>query len=127
MARIKSEQLTDSEQKIMKILWEHGNASVKEITQQLSEDKNTAYTTVQTMCKILVDKGYAEFTKQGRAFIYRPKITQAEARQGALKTLLNRFFGGSPEVLAQHLIQQTDIEISDIEALQKKIDAAKGQ
>ena len=125
MARLKSEQLTESEQKIMKILWEHGNASVKDITQRLSEEKSTAYTTVQTMCKILVDKGYAEFTKQGRAFIYSPKITQAEARQGALKTLLNRFFGGSPEVLAQHLIQQTDIEISDIEELQRKIDAAK--
>ena len=124
MARKKSEQLTDSEQRIMKILWTEGQSSVKDITKQLSVDKNTAYTTVQTMCKILVEKGYADFNKQGRAFIYHPKITQAEARRGALKSLLNRFFGGSPEILAQHLIQETDIEMSDLETLQDQINAS---
>ena len=125
MARKKSEQLTDSEQKIMEILWLKGEASVKEITDILSKDKSTAYTTVQTMCKILADKGYADFRKAGRAFIYQPKITQIEARQGALKSLLNRFFGGSPEVLAQHLINETDLQLDDLEALQKKIDESR--
>lgn len=125
MARKKSEQLTDSEQRIMQILWQKQEATVKEITQALSEDKTTAYTTVQTMCKILVDKGYAEFRKEGRAFIYRPRITQTEARQGALKSLLHRFFGGSPEVLARHLMEETDLKLEDLEALQHKIDQAK--
>jgi len=125
MARKKSEQLTDSEQKIMEILWLKGQASVKEITETLSQDKNTAYTTVQTMCKILADKGYADFYKEGRAFIYKPKMTQNEARQGALKSLLNRFFGGSPEVLAQHLIKETDLQLDDLEELQKKINASQ--
>lgn len=124
MARKKSDQLTDSEQRIMQILWQKGEASVKEITEILSEDKPTAYTTVQTMCKILADKDYAEFRKEGRAFIYRPKMTQTEARQGALKSLLNRFFGGSPEVLAQHLMQESDLSLEDLEQLQSKIDRA---
>lgn len=122
MARKKSSQLTDSEQKIMEILWKKGKASVREITDVLSEEKNTAYTTVQTMCKILADKNYADFHKEGKAFIYSPKITEKEARQGALTSMLNRFFGGSPEILAQHLIQETDIELKDLEALQKQID-----
>ena len=99
-------------------------ASVRDITDALSEDKPTAYTTVQTMCKILAEKGYAEFRKEGKAFIYSAKITQKDARQGALTSLLNRFFGGSPEVLAQHLMQETDIELKDLEALQDKIDQA---
>jgi len=76
------------------------------------------------MCKILVEKGYANFTKEGRAFIYSAKLTQTEARQGALSALLNRFFGSSPELLAQHLIQETDIELKDLENLQDKIDRA---
>ena len=122
MARKKSSQLTDSEQSIMEILWKKGNASVREIADTLSEEKPTAYTTVQTMCKILADKGYAEFRKEGKAFIYSPKITQKDARQGALTSLLNKFFGGSPEVLAQHLMQETDIELKDLTALQKQID-----
>jgi BlaI family penicillinase repressor len=124
MARKPSSQLTDSEQNIMRILWDRGEASVREITDILSQDKKTAYTTVQTMCKILADKGYADFHKQGKAFIYTPKITQKDARQGALTSMLNKFFGGSPEVLAQHLLQETDIDLSDLEELQNKIDRA---
>jgi len=124
MARKKSEQLTDGEQNIMEILWEKGALSVKDIAEALSQDKLVAYTTAQTMCKILVEKGYANFTKEGRAFIYSAKLTQTEARQGALSALLNRFFGSSPELLAQHLIQETDIELKDLENLQDKIDRA---
>jgi len=50
---------------------------------------------------------------------------EKEARQGALTSMLNRFFGGSPEVLAQHLMQETDIELKDLEALQNQIDQTK--
>ena len=124
MARKKSTQLTDSEQSIMEILWLKEQASVREIADILSEQKTTAYTTVQTMCKILADKGYADFHKEGKAFIYTPKITQKDARKGALTSLLNKFFGGSPEVLAQHLMEETDIELDDLAALQKQIDRA---
>lgn len=125
MARQKSNQLTDSEQKIMNVLWDKGEATVREVADILSQEKATAYTTAQTMCKILVEKGYADFRKEGKAFIYRAKVSQAQARQSAVKSLLNRFFGGSPEVLAQHLIQETDIELSDLEQLQSKIDKAE--
>lgn len=122
MARSKSTQLTDGEQSIMEVLWKNGEASVRDITTALSKEKQTAYTTVQTLCKILAEKGYADFRKDGKAFIYIPKITQKEARQSALTNMLNKFFGGSPEVLAQHLMQETDIELNDLEALQRKID-----
>eukprot|EP00389_Voromonas_pontica_P002046 GDKH01003048.1.p1 GENE.GDKH01003048.1~~GDKH01003048.1.p1 ORF type:complete len:55 (-),score=7.79 GDKH01003048.1:127-291(-) len=53
MARNKSNQLTDGEQSIMEVLWESGEASVRDITDELSKEKKTAYTTVQTLCKIL--------------------------------------------------------------------------
>jgi predicted transcriptional regulator len=122
MARKKSEQLTDAEQSIMQVLWNQGETSVKDIASALSATKPVAYTTVQTMCKILVDKGYAEFRKEGRAFLYSAKISQKDAQRGALSVLLDRFFGSSPELLAEHLIQETDIELKDLEALQKRID-----
>lgn len=125
MARKRSEQLTEVEQSILEILWQQGECSVKEIADYLSQDKPTAYTTAQTMCKILAEKGYANFRKEGRAFIYRAKITQKEARQGALNAVLNRFFGSSPELLAQHLIEETDIDLKDLEMLKKQIDDAK--
>jgi BlaI family penicillinase repressor len=122
MARTKSTQLTDAEKSIMEVLWKKGEASVRDITNELSVEKQSAYTTVQTLCKILAEKGYADFRKEGKAFIYTPKITQKEARQSALTSMLNKFFGGSPKVLAQHLMQETDIDLDDLEALQRQID-----
>lgn len=122
MARKKSTQLTDGEQSIMEVLWQNDEASVREITDALSKQKPTAYTTVQTLCKILVEKGYADFRREGKAFIYAPKMTQKEARESALTSMLNKFFGGSPKVLAQHLMQETDIDLEDLEELQRQID-----
>ena len=49
MARSKSNQLTDGEQNIMEVLWKNGEASVRDITDALSIEKQTAYTTVQTL------------------------------------------------------------------------------
>ena len=125
MARKKSDQLTDVEQSIMAILWEKGEASVKDIAEALSTEKKTAYTTTQTMCKILAEKGYADFRKEGRAFIYKAKMSEREARQGALSALLNRFFGSSPELLAQHLMEETDIDLNDLKSLQDQIDKSE--
>jgi len=124
MARSKSTQLTDGEQSIMEVLWKNEEATVREIADTLSKEKPTAYTTVQTLCKILAEKGYANFRKEGKAFIYSPNITQKDARQSALTSMLNKFFGGSPKVLAQHLLQETDIDLDDLEALQRQVDQA---
>jgi predicted transcriptional regulator len=122
MARPKSKDLTDTEQSIMQILWRNGESSVKEITAELTKTKPTAYTTMQTMCKILAEKGYANFRKDGRAFLYSAKLTEKEAQQGALTTLLNRFFGGSSQLLTQHLMEESDVDINDLQQLQDKID-----
>ncbi|MFT4928771.1 MAG: BlaI family penicillinase repressor [Phenylobacterium sp.] len=123
MARPKSENLTETEQNIMKVLWRKGEASVREIADELSQSKPTAYTTVQTMCKILGEKDYAIFRKEGRAFIYSAKISEQDAQQSAIKSLLNRFFGGSSSLLTQHLMQQSDVDLDQLKSLQEKIDA----
>ncbi|NRA59382.1 MAG: BlaI/MecI/CopY family transcriptional regulator [Psychrobium sp.] len=122
MARPKSENLTDTEQSIMKILWRDGECSVKAITAVLSEVKITAYTSVQTMCKIMAEKGYVEFRKDGRAFLYSAVLSETDAQQSALKTLLNRFFGGSSQLLTQHLMTQSDIDMDALQELQDKLD-----
>lgn len=123
MARPKSENLTETEQSIMEVLWRDGEASVREIADELAKTKPCAYTTVQTMCKILADKGYASFHKKGRAFVYTANITQKDAQQSALKSLLNRFFGGSSTVLTQYLMEESDVDMDELQSLQAKIDA----
>jgi len=125
MARKKSQQLTDAEREIMDLLWQHGEMSVKDIAAALSEKRPTAYTTAQTICKILAEKNYATFRKEGRAFLYCAAVSQEEVQKSVFSSLLSKFFGNSPELLAQHLIQETDIQLKDLESLQAKVDAAK--
>ena len=123
MARPVSPTLTDSERAILEVLWKKKEASVREVTDELSKKKPTAYTTVLTMFKILDKKGLVSHRTEGRAFIYSATISRSDARKRALENLLKQFFNGSPNVLAQHLISEHDMDPGELKALQEKVDA----
>ena len=123
MARPPSPTLTDSERAILEVLWKKKEASVREVADELSKKKPVAYTTVLTMFKILGRKGLVSHRTEGRAFIYSPAISRNEARTHALENLLKQFFNGSPNVLAQHLLSEHEMDPAELKALQEKIDA----
>ncbi|VAW02618.1 hypothetical protein MNBD_ALPHA01-539 [hydrothermal vent metagenome] len=125
MARKKSSTLTEFEQRIMNILWQRKELSVREATEVLSLERPVAYTTVLTMFKILKEKGYVRHRKEGRAFIYHAIVDRTDARKSALSKLINQFFNGSPEVLAQHLLKEGDLNLADLEAIRKDIQNSK--
>ena len=125
MARQKSTELTPAEQKIMQLLWQQGAMTVRAICDVLNQEQAVAYTTVQTLCRILHDKGHVRCEKQGKAFVYQALTVQQEARSQALTALLKKFFGGSPALLAQHLISDAGLSNELAEQLQAKIDQAK--
>ncbi|PHR91578.1 MAG: MarR family transcriptional regulator [Robiginitomaculum sp.] len=117
MARPKAENLTVAEHRIMQVLWEKNEATVRDITDALAQKHNLAYTTVLTTTRILADKGYVEFHKDGRSHVFRPLVTKSKARSNALKTLMGNLFDGSPRLLAQHLIEADELSGEDIAAL----------
>ncbi|VAV91035.1 hypothetical protein MNBD_ALPHA02-966 [hydrothermal vent metagenome] len=121
MTRKKPTTLTEFEQRIMTILWDRQEASVREVCDSLSREKPVAYTTILTMLKILKDKGFVAHRKQGKAFIYHPLVNQKEARKSALTKLINQLFQGSPEILAQHLIAENNLDLAEIKALQDSL------
>lgn len=121
MARKKSPQLTDAERRIMDVLWETGEASVQDITDVLSDEHQLAYTTVLTTIRIMVDKGYVDFRKEGRAHIYHPLVSRDQVQNNALGALVKSFFGGSPQRLAQHLVETDNLTLEDIERLRAEV------
>lgn len=125
MARPKSKTLTLAEQRIMNVLWEMGEASVRQITEALAEDHDLAYTTVLTTTRILADKAYVGFRKEGRTHIYTPLVSQKTERSSALKNVLTNLFDGSPHLLAQHLIEADDLSSDDIRALRDLLEASE--
>lgn len=124
MARPASLTVTDAERAILEVLWDRGEASVREVTDALSASKPVAYNTVLTMLGILHRKSLVDYRQEGRAFIYRAAVSRDEVRTQALDNLLRQFFDDSPEVLALHLVQSHALDANDLDRLRGKVAAA---
>ncbi len=121
MARRKSLNLTEGELPLMQALWEMGRATVGDVVAALPADPPLAYSTVLTTLRILEGKGYVRHTKEGRAFVYEPVVVQEEASRKALDHLVNRFFGGSCELLVMNLLREETIGRAELRRIKKMI------
>ena len=122
MARKKSPNLTDSELRLMEVIWQKGSATVAEVADGLPKSLNLAY---NTTLRILERKGYLRHTtaKDSRAFIYTPLVSREQASRTAVGLLLGRFFGGSAKALVLNLIEDerlNDAELKRVRELLKE-------
>ncbi len=117
--------LTPSEKQIMDVLWRLKSASVQEVHRELNIQSGKAYNTVLSTLRTMATKGYVKHHKEQRAFIYSPTISEFQARDKAINNLLARFFEGSPQLFAQHLLGDRQPEKSDLNALMEEIIAAE--
>ena len=97
--------LTRQELLIMKVVWERGQATVREVCDIISQQKATAYTTILTLMGILEGKGALSHTRCGRAYIYRPLLSREQATKNQVHDVVKRFFDGRPEKLIENILQ----------------------
>ena len=124
MPRPKSSTLTDGELRLMLVLWDRGEASVGDVVQALKERPKPAYNTVLTLLRILERKGYVTHRKDGRAFVFVPIVDKLNATRSALKTLVNRFFEGSPKLLMLNLLEDHDLSSEALLQLKERVEDA---
>jgi BlaI family transcriptional regulator, penicillinase repressor len=105
----------------MTVLWELRHASVADVVDALRTKRPVKYSTVQTMLRILENKGYVTHKKSGRAFIYRPRIDERHARRRALSHLVSRLFNNSPSLLVLNALEDARIDPAEIERLKTLI------
>jgi BlaI family transcriptional regulator, penicillinase repressor len=122
MPRPKSATLTDGELRLMRVLWDKGEGTVGEVVTALKDKPKPAYNTVLTLLRILERKGYLTHRKDGRAFVFLPAVDRLHARQSALKAFVNRFFDGSPRLLALNLLEDEDLSPDAVRKLKLKIE-----
>lgn len=92
---------------VMQALWSlRREASVADIHAAMEGDDTPAFTTVQTMLNRLAAKGQVRRRLDGRAYVYAPAVKEPAAARAALRTLVDRFFGGSAAELAAHLVEE---------------------
>jgi BlaI family transcriptional regulator, penicillinase repressor len=102
--------LTRQELQIMKVVWELGAATVKEVCDTMSQSRPVAYTTILTLMGILEEKGALVHTRSGRAFLYSPLLSRQQATRNQVRDVVSRFFNGSPEKLIEDILENEALD-----------------
>lgn len=120
MARPVTPTLTEGELRLMKVLWQRGPSTAREVVDALArEDVKLAESSVRTVLGILREKGYVAVDRKGRSHLYRPLVSQVEARQRALQHVVQRFFDGSREELVLTLIRNESLGSGDLARIRR--------
>jgi predicted transcriptional regulator len=120
MSRPRSETLTQREGQIMEVLWAAGSATAEEIRAALPDEPHDS--TIRTILRVLKEKGYVRHTIKGKAYVYSPVVKRASAERKAVRSMLQRFFGGSAEALVMRLIEDDQLSPEQLDELKKRID-----
>ena len=123
MARQAAKHPTELELEILKILWEEGDAPVRDVRDALASKRDLAYTSVMTTMNIMVDKGYLKRKREGASYRYFPKISQQATTASLAGDLLTRAFDGSAASLMTSLIDANAIDEAELKTLRKMINA----
>jgi len=121
--------ISETEQSVLKALWELGQGTVREILAALNaQGHGWAYTTAQTLLTRLVTKGYVAADRSGPAHVYRPAVSRDELLQQRLSDLADTFCEGTSSPLVLALVeggQLTPEEIAQFRELLDKLEAEK--
>ncbi len=113
------------ELQLMKIVWEKGRATAREVKDAIDEDRPLAESTIRTMLRSLEKKGFLthDVDKDNRhqPFVYRPVVQRDEVSRGMLDDLLDRLFDGSKELLLNYLFENEDVSLEELQRLREKL------
>jgi predicted transcriptional regulator len=130
MPRPKEEQPTAGELEVLKVLWERGPSTVREVMDILNLERSRAYTSVMSLLNVMTDKGLLIREPRGRAFVYRPKSNRGKTLGRMVSNLLGKAFEGSTSQLVAHLLDQTkpsQEEVAEIRRTIEKYQQQKGR
>src|SRR5262249_30009597 len=114
---------TGRELEILKVLWEQGPSSVRQVHRHLArgEDEDLAYNTVQTLLRIMEKKGLVVHHVEERTFVYTP----CYSRDDSAARFLDRVFDGAADQLVQSLLRSERIPPEELERMQALIAEAR--
>lgn len=121
--RPRSATLTGQELEVMKIVWDLGQATVRDVYEALLKHRKIAYTTVMTTMKILERKGHLKRTSDDKAHVYTPSRAKNQVIRGMVREFIDRVFNGATEPLLMHLVEDqklTKEELREIARLVEK-------
>jgi predicted transcriptional regulator len=116
---------TDAELTILRVLWDRGPSTVREVYKILNNGKNVGYTTALKLMQIMTDKGLVERDEDCRPQLYRPCLPREQTERQLIKDLVDRAFGGSAKRLVMQPLEEkkaSPSELAQIEKLLNKLE-----
>ena len=114
--------LSKGEMEVARVLWQLGQATVRQVHDAFPADREIDFTTVQTYLRRLETKGYVKGKLEGRTLVYAPRVEPRKVIGQAVDELVDRLFGGEALPLMQHLIEEGGISDVELAQLRKLID-----
>lgn len=105
----------------MKVVWEFGTATVRDVYETMLTRRKIAYTTVMTMMKIMEDKKYLKRRLEGRAYVYEGTRPKKQMIREMVSEFINRVFNGSAEPLVAHLVEEQRLSDKELKQITKMI------
>ncbi len=127
MARRKSSRPTDRELTILRILWDKGPSTVREVNEAMNEDENTGYTTTLKLMQIMMEKGLVLRNDSQFKHVYRPALTEEKAQKQLVGDLLDRAFSGSAEKLVMRALSAKKVSAKELARIRKTLDEFEGE
>ncbi len=127
MNRTAAPRPTDGELAILRILWERGPSTVRQVHDILGRERQAAYTTALKLLQIMTEKGLVERDERDRTHIYRPRLSEETTQRQLVRDLLDRAFGGSSTKLVMQALATKRASAEELRDIRKAIDGARNE
>jgi len=118
---------TDAELAILRVLWERGASTVRDVHDELNRRVTTGYTTVLKLLQIMIEKGLVVRDETARAHIYEARYSEQKTQRQLLTDLADRAFGGSAAKLVMQALSGRKTNPDDLNAIRDLLDRLEGE
>ena|SRR5436853_1043101 len=125
MSAIKILKPTESELEILQVLWDRGEATVREVHEDLAQIKDCGYTTTLKLMQIMFEKGLVIRDDSSRTHIYQPNVSKKKTQQQLVDKMVDSLFAGSRSELVMQALGNHTPSIEELNEIQKLLDRFK--
>lgn len=118
---------TDAELAILRVLWERGACTVRQVHEALSRERPTAYTTALKMLQIMTEKGLVRRDETERTHIYQARLSEEQTQRQLVRDLVDRAFGGSASKLVMQALATRRASADELSEIRRLIDGREGR
>ncbi len=119
-------QISEAESAVMEVLWQRSPQAAEEVFAALAGRQDWQEATVKTLLNRLLNKGAIEAVKDGRRYLYSPKLQREAWVMGESESLLARLFDGRVAPLVAHFSQHRKLSSADVAELRRLVDSLEG-